>query len=415
MTAAEIDREPVLRELVNHISDRYVEWRPELDGEELPYAERTELLRSDSDRDRRRKAWKAVWELGDELEEQTREMFARRNEAAQQLGYENYAHLKLRADGVSRQWLERQFGELENATEETFSGYLAEQADRYGIDDVQPWDIQFLFDRDPWPPTEYFPPDKLRENLFACAEELGVTEDLGIEVIWYDSPYGGQCVTYEPGDIRILTNKGGSMLHYHTAYHEYGHALHSVFNEQPWTLRRESGMFTEGMAQLMALFLHYPSWLKKTGLADDEIERYRETRKLPWMYRHRRIAADVMSELSVWDDPEVDFNRVYGEQTARYLGCGFQPRPFAAVPRWTRPVRMHSYFIADLISAQTHAYLRANFRPLFGSNEALAHVREHYWKPGNSIPWLQKVKNCTGEELTYDYLGREMTGLLPEA
>jgi hypothetical protein len=357
----------------------------------------------------------AQWELNRELESITREMFAMRNDKARALGYATYAEMSLAFNEIDRPWLVNLIDEMERVTAPTYEAYLREQADRYGISDPQPWDIQFLFDGDPWPDAAYFPADKLQPNLFAAAAALGQNnDDTGIRVYWYDSPYGGQCIDYAPRDIRILTNRGDGMLYYHTAYHEYGHAIHSWYYDVPYTLRNESAMFSEGMAQFMALFLHYPSWLRRTGVPDHVIERYRATRKLPWMYRHRRIVADVLAELAVWDDPGIDFDRAYGESTARYLGVAYHPRPFAAVPRWTMPVRMHSYFIADLISTQTHAYLRANIRPIFGSRDALEHVRRHYWSPGNAIPWREKIRNCTGEDLTYRYLGIEMTDLLPD-
>jgi hypothetical protein len=77
-------------------------------------------------------------------------------------------------------------------------------------------------------------------------------------------------------------------------------------------------------------------------------------------------------------------------------------------------VQLQSYFIADLIASQTHAFLRSNFDPIFGKPDAIAHVRHHYWEPGNSVPCLEKIRRCTGEELTYHHLGLQMTGALPD-
>jgi hypothetical protein len=78
-------------------------------------------------------------------------------------------------------------------------------------------------------------------------------------------------------------------------------------------------------------------------------------------------------------------------------------------------MQLQSYFIAELIASQTHAYLRSHFKPMFGKPDAMAHVRDHYWKPGNAIHWLDKVRNCTGEDLTYHYLGLDMTHPLVDA
>jgi len=405
-----IEQQPDLRAVVNHVSDQYLRWRPKIDGQEISYTRQTAIFRQEPDRELRRKAWVAFEELGNALASVTREMFVLRNAAARALGFPTYADLKLElVDGISRQWLLDQFAEMERVTAPTATQYLQDEAARAGLNDIQPWDSQYLYDRDPWPDPSYYPADKIEANLFAAAHSLGIdSAALGISVHWYDSQAGGQCMTLGPRDIRILTGKADGMLHYNTAFHEYGHAVHSAFNDQSLTLRHESGLFTEGMAMFMERWLHYPTWMRRTGVPNDAIEAYRQTWKIPRIYRHRRLAAMVMAELAAWDDPSQDLDRVFGETTARYLGTAYHPRPFAAVARWNQPVQLQSYFIADLIASQTHAFLRATFTPLFDHPDALAHIRTHCWQPGNAIPWMEKIRNTTGKALSYADLGTEM-------
>lgn len=337
-----IEQQPELRAIVNHVSDQYLRWRPKIDGQEITYTRQTAIFRQEPDRELRRKAYVAFEDLGNELASVTREMFALRNAAAQQLGFPTYADLKLeRVDGISRQWLLDQFAEMEQVTDPTATHYLEDEADCAGLTDIQPWDSQYLFDRDPWPNPVYYPAGKIEENMFAAARSLGLdSEALGITVHWYDSQAGGQFMMLGPRDIRILTSKADGMLHYNTAFHEYGHAAHTAYNAQPATLRQESGLFTEGMAMFMERWLHYPTWMRRTGVPEDEIEAYRQTWKIPRIYRHRRIAAMVMAELAAWDNPSQDLDRVFGETTARYLKTVYHPRPFAAVARWTQPVQL---------------------------------------------------------------------------
>ena len=96
--------------------------------------------------------------------------------------------------------------------------------------------------------------------------------------------------------------------------------------------------------------------------------------------------------MAAWADPTQDLDKAFGETTARYLRAAYQPRPFAAVGRWTYPVQLQSYFIADLIASQTQAYLRSQFAPLYGKPDAMEHIRKHYLAPGNSIPWQEKIR-----------------------
>ncbi len=118
--------------------------------------------------------------------------------------------------------------------------------------------------------------------------------------------------------------------------------------------------------------------------------------------------------MAFWDDPDQDIDRVFGESTAYYLSTEFQPRPFAAITRWTSPMQLQNYFIADLIASQEHAYLRANVESIYGSPESLAHAREYLLAPGNSIPWQEKIRNSTGEYLSYAALGVDMTEPYPD-
>jgi len=53
--------------------------------------------------------------------------------------------------------------------------------------------------------------------------------------------------------------------------------------------------------------------------------------------------------------------------------------------------------------------LQANLQSIYYSPDALEHARKHYLVPGNAIPWLQNIRNGTGEDLSYAALGRDMT------
>ncbi len=114
-----VEQDPELRACVNHIADRYLHWRPTINGRESSYTEHTWITRLEPDRELRRAAYLAFWDLGDELLGATRQMFHLRNDAARELGYATYADLKLElVDGVDRDWLIGHFGEMDAVTAE---------------------------------------------------------------------------------------------------------------------------------------------------------------------------------------------------------------------------------------------------------------------------------------------------------
>ena len=71
--------------------------------------------------------------------------------------------------------------------------------------------------------------------------------------------------------------------------------------------------------------------------------------------------------------------------------------------------------IADVIASQAHAYLQANLPAIYDNPEAIEHARRHYLAPGNSIPWREKIRNGTGQDLSYASLARDMTNPYPDA
>ncbi len=410
-----VDRDdPDLARIKRHISDRYVMWRPSIDGEEIGYRNQSLILRHEQDRSLREKAWLSLWELNNDIEDATREMFQRRKEAVAKWGFETLGDMQLVADGVDRKWLMDFVESMEEATREQYSAHLSERAAEHGIDRIMPWDVRFFFET-AWPDKKYFPGESLNDSVDEFARALGLNPaEMGIELYPYDSPYGGQCVRYAPGDIRILTGYADGMQYYKTAYHEYGHALHAWYSESPFSLRAETGPFNEGVAEVLAMYLHYPSWLERLGLPDAEIERYRRTRRELLIYRDRSICADAVAELRVWDDVDGDYQKIYGDTAAWLMGNDPIPQPFSAVPRWIHPMRMHSYFIADAVSSQTHAALRRDHGEVFDNPEPFRTVIDQYLRPGGSVQWLDKIEGLTGEPLKFDYLGEQLTRDFPK-
>ncbi len=410
-----VDRDNLeLARIKRLISDEYVTWRPSIDGKEITYRQQSLILRHEEDRDLREKAWRSLWDLNDKLEDDTRKMFQLRNEAVKKWGFDTLGDMQLAADGVDRDWLMGFVTDMEEATQSQYLAHMERQAERLGIDEIKPWDVRFFFET-AWPSKSYFPGDGLNDSVDEFVRALGLEPgDMGISLHAYDSPYGGQCVKYAPGDIRILTGYADGMQYYKTAYHEYGHALHAWFSEPPFALRAEAGPFNEGVAEILAMYLHYPSWLRRIGLSDEEIQRYQETRRLLLMYRDRSICSDAIAELRVWDDVDGDYQKIYGDTAAWLESRKPILQPFSAVPRWVNPMRMHSYFIADAISSQTHAALRRDHGQVFDNPEPFQAVIDEYLRPGGTVHWLEKIKKLTGEELKFDYLGEQLTQDFPE-
>lgn len=413
--AAEVQLRPDVFELKNRIADRIIGWRPELDGVRVDVAALREIIRRDPDRERRARAWRAYGELSRAVQAETVELLRLREAHARGLGFPGYPELALRLDGLGRDEVEGVIAELSRLTHAEWDAVLAAGRERLGLDRVEPWDVAYLVEQDGILPDAAFPASRIVERLDGFVASFGVDpRRLHISVRYVDIPYGGLCMAIDPPrDVRILANPRDGHAAYATMFHEYGHALHAVYVEQEsFLLRREPGVFNEGMAQVWSHFCFYPEWLRSAGVEDADLRRFAAGRRAGWLYRLRQLAASVTWEYAAYDDPDADQDAALAACEARFLGVAAD-----ASPRWASspflasyPIYWQNYILADVIAAQTHAALRRLHPPAIGSPAAFEHLRAHYWAPGAAIPWREKVEKATGRLLDAADLVTELTG-----
>jgi hypothetical protein len=84
-----------------------------------------------------------------------------------------------------------------------------------------------------------------------------------------------------------------------------------------------------------------------------------------------------------------------------YLGVPYdQAAGWADSAYWTsHPVYLQNYVIGQSVASQTLAALRREFDYLFGKPQVGAWLVEHYYAPGASIPWTEKVLRATAAPL----------------
>ncbi|HYG59505.1 MAG TPA: M3 family metallopeptidase [Symbiobacteriaceae bacterium] len=402
---AKVSANPDVRALVNEVSDAIVAHRYDVQGDELDLGGVRFLLRSESNRERRRAAWLAFAPLSRKLDARTRELFHLRNGLARAEGFETYAHMQMEAQGLTLPQVKAILEELSTASEPAYREVLAEGASRQKLGSVQPWDIKFLLDGVGGLPAGYFPRSGILGRLDEWAGHHGLDlKDLGISVHMLDIPYNGLCMGITPKDIRILGNWADGHNYYKTAFHELGHALHSAFsNPGSFILRREPSVFSEAMAELIGYTVQDPAWLAHMGLTPSEVASAATQAMGPWFAYLRQRTAHALFEYEAYANPDADLDVLNAGIEARVLGCHFDESPrWAAEPNawYTRyPVYWQNYVLADVVASQIHHDLRRRFGSVWRNPQALEHVRQHYWAPGGALDWQEKLRRGTGEAL----------------
>ena len=402
---ARVSAHAEVRALVNEISDTIVGTRYDVQGQELDLGGVRHVLRTEPNRDRRRAAWLSFAPLSRSLAGRTRELFQLRNRLARAEGHETYVHMQLDAQGLGLAQVKAILEELTTASQPAYQALLEEGAQRNRLGQVQPWDVKFLLDGEGGLPIRYFPRSGIPGRIKEWASDHGFSlEELGISIHLIDIPYNGLCVSVGPRDIRILGNLADGHNYYKTGLHELGHALHSAFNGAPtYMCRREPSVFGEAMAELIGYTVQDPGWLAHMGLSPSEVASAGATGMGPWFAYLRQRTAHALLEYEAYANPDADLDMINAGIEAQVLGCAMDESPrWAAEPNawYSRyPVYWQNYVLADVIASQIHHDLRRRFGSVWRNPAAVEHIHRHYWAPGGTVDWQQKLVNGTGAPL----------------
>ena len=366
------------------------------------------VLRTETKRELRKQAWACTEELAVKLRGRMHALHHRRNEVARALGYANYADYSLDKEGTGLELCLNLLKELNAATQKEYAQLLQERADRFGIDQIEPWDTQFLLDGGIDLPERYFPKSRITERLKDFSYLHGVPMDkLGVTPEYFDIPWNGVCMTVNSRkDARIICNPRDGYTYYRTMFHELGHGLHAVLNEQPEPIfAAEPSPSAEGIAETFGYFTRNPQWLLAIGIPEEELGKIMRALLAPWFFYLRQRGAFALFGLEVYMNPDRDLDQLLGEIESEVTGVRAD-----STPRWTANAwyvagaTWHNYIVADMVASQLHRGLRQRFGEPYGNPEAIDFLRERYLALGAAVEWRDKLKDISGEDLGVDAL-----------
>lgn len=406
-----ITQHPDVQALHTRLVEYHMRVRPVVAGEAVSVAQLERTLAFNPDRDARRAAYEAYAQISAGAAADLRAFIKKLNELSRTMGYSDYYRFTLAQDDIDPQFLHDSLQSFKAASLAPATAAAAAMADFLQVDRLEPWDVPFakqmLFsDLD-----EYFPADgallSLRRTLTAIGidlDELPITVDTDL----HDSKtYTAFCFAINPpDDIRVVVNPLPGFGFYIRLYHEFGHALHAVYNRQDrWIFRREPACFSEGMANILSALIGEPEWLlRNTSLKPQQLQRLDLLHSI-LAFDRRDSLARVAFELSAYHDPDRDLNALYHECVREYSLTPHSPELslWAAESLYaSHPCYLHNYFLGAMISGQTIDYLKRGgelFAPTTG-----AFLIANYYAPGRSVPWTEKIVRATGEALDAGHL-----------
>lgn len=442
-------------EVLKDLSDRsaaigqiFNTFRAEFDGAPYSNNELLDMLAAETNSSRRQVIWQALKQVGSVVASDIVELAKVRNDAARQLGYDNFWEMQIRLQEHDPDYLMHTFGELESLTNDPFrtvKTLLDENlAKQFGItpDQMMPWHYDNPFFQAAPPSTavnlDEFYKHMKKEDIADLAVVFFDDIDLPVEDIvarsdLYDREGKDQHAFCEnmdrKGDVRVLCNLRPNAEWMDVMLHELGHAVYEKYLDisLPFNLRSANHMFTtEGIAMLFGALAKTPSWIVAyTGADSNRVAEVShpifEQRQREQLIFCRWTLVMLHFEKSLYENPDQDLNTLWWDLVERFQ---YLTRPtdrnepdWAAKPHIALyPVYYHNYQLGELFAAQLRSKL-AQIAGHDGSTSSLSFngrkefgdfLRNEIFKPGSNMPWPEFVLETTGSELSARFFAAEL-------
>jgi len=426
------------------VEKKFSTYRAMIDGKKYTDNEIEEILKTETDSRRLKKAWLASKQIGKEVAPEVLNLVKMRNEAARELGFANYHAMQLKIGEQDPQQIEALFDELDNLTRETFARLKADidryLSRRFGIpeDQLMPWHYQNRFFQEA-PKIYKVDLDKYYEDqdlvelarrfysgISLPIDDLIEKSDLFEREGKYQHAY---CTDIDrEGDVRVVCNVKPNYNWMNTMLHEYGHAVYDKFADKdlPWLLREPAHTFTtEAIAMMFGRFASNPYWMRDMGIIDQkEVQKIADD-----CYKSLRLEQLVFSrwaqvmyrfEKSMYENPDQDLNKLWWDLVEKYQ---MLKRPAGRnAPDWASkihvalyPAYYHNYLMGELLASQLFYYIGQKIlkaedvkevsfvnQPVVGQ-----YLIEKVFEPGKRYYWNDMIEKATGEKLTAKYFARQ--------
>lgn len=411
------------------LAQSYAAFRPELDGKKLSENDVRDILKSENDPQKRKKAWEASKQIGEILAPQILDLVRLRNQAARTLGYSDYFQMQLDLQEVDPKWLLKTLEELSQKSEKAYASVLHEierrQSERFDvpISELGPWAWSEPFCQED--PLDTHELDQLVDGVDIAKASASFYHKMGVDVgpilarsDMYERPGKNQhafCMHLDrSGDVRTLNNVTPSIKWLETVLHELGHAIYELgFDAKlPWLLREPPHMIpTEAMALIAGRQAYrYGALAHLVGPQKEPLRK-----KADQSLRRRQLIFSrwvlVMTafESELYRDPAQDLNRLWWNCVEKYQLL-HAPKNRQGKWDWAAkyhiglaPVYYFSYLLGEMFaSAIQESLVKECGATDLNNPKAGQFLQQKLFHPGNRMCWSELVKHVTGKALTPD-------------
>jgi len=427
-------------ELDTKVQETYNNYRPTMHGRKVTVSDIYTIMTAESDAGRRQAAWRASKQVGDVIIADFLNLVRLRNQAARQVGFDNYHTMMIVTGEQNVAHLDGVFAELDRLTREPFA-HLKQELDGilakgYGISpgELMPWHYHDpFFQRTPLVYELDLDRYYKGRDIEGLARRYYASAGLPIDDILarsdlYDRegkyPHAFSHDVDRSGDVRVLANLQDTERWMETMLHEVGHAVYSKYHDQrePWLLREPAHSFTtEAIAMLFGRLSRNADWMREMlSLSDEETAKIRSVSDRYLRFQQMLFARWAMVmwhfEKALYADPDQDLNGLWWDLVEKYQLLKRPPGPPDA--GWasklhftTAPCYYHNYMLGELLASQLHNRIVHRVLKLesdaglsyVGDQRVGRYLRQYVFGPGARYPWDEMIVRATGEPLTPKY------------
>jgi peptidyl-dipeptidase A len=406
-------------------------FRADLDGERVGENRIRELLESSDDLGLRRRAWEASKQIGSEVAAHLLELVAARNDAAHELGYDNYYSMSLELDELDEDEVFETFEAVLAGSQAPYERYKARLdeglARRFGLEvgELRPWHYA-----DPF--FQEAPATNLNLDRWFEARPLEDLVTQYFDAVGFDvRPILARSDLYErenkcqhafcmdvdrKGDVRILCNLAPKEYWAATLLHEVGHGVYDVGIDHtlPYFLRTAAHtLTTEASAMLFGRLSRSPAWLVRyAGMPEGEAVAAEGELQRAQVAQHIHLArwVPVMAtfERALYRDPTQDLNRLWWDLVERYQLVR-RPEGREAHADWaakihfsTSPAYYQNYLLGEILASQLQAHLleaAGSWERYVESPDVARFLNARLFSVGRSVDWREAIRHATGRSL----------------
>ncbi len=431
-------------DLQSKISMSFNNFRPVVGKDTLTDNKVDSILRNSTDSKLLEATWNASKKSGANISAQVIELVKKRNEAAKELGFNNYHEMSLKLSEEDPKEVETLFNELDSLTRDAFAQLKGDIDDyfakRYKIkkEELMPWHYQNRFFQEA---PKIYAADL--DGYYKTKDVVVLTKDyysgigLQIEDMLKNSDLIERkgknqhafCTDIDRlGDVRVLCNVKNNANWMGTMLHEFGHANYSKFNDRdlPYLLRDAAHTFTtEAVAMFFGRFSSNPQWMKANlGITDAEAKKIADdcykTLRLEQLTFSRWAQVMYRFEKGMYKNPDQDLNKLWWDLVEKYQ---MLKRPAGRnEPDWASKIHValypcyyHNYLMGELLASQFTYYIAKNIYKTediksidFSKNPEIGkYFIDKVFKPGMRYEWNEMIEKATGEKLTAKYYAKQ--------